>query len=98
MRILQVDNWQWHRFGDLRVSTSRKLYHGLIRGNHKVLEFSDRDLARFEAPLKVKPLGKHRANRRLIETCENYQPQMILLGHAGPYRQSNASRHQATPP
>ncbi|MEE2823943.1 MAG: glycosyltransferase [Pseudomonadota bacterium] len=82
MRILQVDNWQWHRFGDLRVSTSRKLYHGLIRGNHKVLEFSDRDLARFEAPLKVKPLGKHRANRRLIETCENYQPQMILLGHA----------------
>ena len=49
MRILQVDNWQWHRFGDLRVSTSRKLYHGLIRGNHKVLEFSDRDLARFEA-------------------------------------------------
>ena len=47
-----------------------------------MLEFSDRDLARFEAPLKVKPLGKHRANRRLIETCENYQPQMILLGHA----------------
>jgi hypothetical protein len=82
MRILQVDNWQWHRFGDLRVSTSRKLYHGLIRGNHKVLEFSDRDLARFEAPLKLKPLGRRRANRRLIETCENYQPHMILLGHA----------------
>ena len=25
MRILQVDNWQWHRYGALRVSTSRKL-------------------------------------------------------------------------
>lgn len=82
MRILQVDNWQWHRYGALRVSTSRKLYHGLIRGNHKVLEFSDRDLARYEAPLKLKPLGRRRANQRLIETCEKYQPQMMLLGHA----------------
>ena len=82
MRILQVDNWQWHRYGALRVSTSRKLYHGLIRGNHQVLEFSDRDLARYEAPLKIKPIGRRRANHRLLETCENYQPEMILLGHA----------------
>ena len=82
MRILQIDNWQWHRYGGLRVSTSRKLYHGLIRGNHKVLEFSDRDLARYLAPLSIKPVGRRQANRRLIETCENYQPQMILLGHA----------------
>ncbi len=82
MRILQVDNWQWHRYGALRVSTSRKLYHGLIRQNHNVLEFSDRDLARYEAPLKIKAVGRRRANQRLIETCDNFQPEMILLGHA----------------
>jgi len=82
MRILQVDNWQWHRYGALRVSTSRKLYHGLIRQNHNVLEFSDRDLARYEAPLKIKPIGRRRANQRLLETCDNFQPEMILLGHA----------------
>ncbi|MAD05972.1 MAG: hypothetical protein CMP86_01020 [Gammaproteobacteria bacterium] len=82
MRILQVDNWQWHRYGALRVSTSRKLYHGLIRQNHQVLEFSDRDLARYEAPLNIKPIGRRRANQRLLETCDNYQPEMILLGHA----------------
>ena len=82
MRILQVDNWQWHRYGALRVSTSRKLYHGLIRQNHNVLEFSDRDLARYEAPLRIKPIGRRRANQRLLETCDNFQPEMILLGHA----------------
>ncbi|HCD27188.1 MAG TPA: hypothetical protein DER02_06685 [Gammaproteobacteria bacterium] len=82
MRILQIDNWQWRRYGRIRVSTSRKLYHGLIRQGHKVLEFSDRDIASYEAPLKIKALGRRRANTRLIETCEQYRPDMILLGHA----------------
>ena len=82
MRILQVDNWQWRRYGDIRVSTSRKLFNGLIRGNHQVLEFSDRDIASYEAPLRIRRLGVGRANRLLIETAQRYKPDMLLIGHA----------------
>ncbi len=81
MRILHVDNIMIRRYGNAKVSTGRKLFNGLIRNNHKVLEFSDRDIAHFEAPLNIKPLGLSRSNKRLIETCANFQPELMLLGH-----------------
>ena len=82
MRILQVDNWQWNRYGNIRIGTGRKLFNGFVRNGHKVLEFSDRDIAKYEAPLRLKPLGERNANKRLVETCLNYEPDFILLGHA----------------
>ncbi len=81
MRILHIDNIMIRRYGITKVATGRKLFNGLIRNNHKVLEFSDRDIAHFEAPLHIKPLGFRISNKRLIESCENFQPDMILLGH-----------------
>lgn len=50
MRILHIDNIMIRRYGNTKVATGRKLFNGLIRNNHKVLEFSDRDIAHFEAP------------------------------------------------
>lgn len=81
MRILHIDNIMIRRYGNTKVATGRKLSNGLIRNNHKVLEFSDRDIAHFEAPLNIKPLGLRRANRRLVEACDNFRPEMLLLGH-----------------
>lgn len=81
MRILHIDNIMIRRYGNTKVATGRKLFNGLIRNNHKVLEFSDRDIAHFEAPLNIKPLGFSRSNRRLLETCENFQPELVLFGH-----------------
>ncbi len=73
---------QIRRFGRVRVSPERTLFNGLIRANHKVEVFSDRDIAQFAAPLGLKPLGRAAANRRLLEMCENFRPEMLLVGHA----------------
>ncbi|AKJ64446.1 glycosyltransferase [Kiritimatiella glycovorans] len=81
MRIVHVDNLQIRRYGRAKVSTGRKLMYGMVRNNYKVCEFSERDIARFEAPLKIKPLGVRIANRRLIETCDNFHPDLVLMGH-----------------
>ena len=70
------------RYGNVKVSTGRKLFNGMIRNNWKVYEYSERDIAKFEAPLKIKPLGIRAANRRFIETFENFKPDVLLIGHS----------------
>lgn len=82
MRVLQVDNMQIRRFGRVRVSPERTLFNGLVRANFKTEVFSDRDIAQFDAPLHIKPLGRGAANRRLVEMGENFRPDVILVGHA----------------
>lgn len=82
MRVLHGDNLMIRRYGRLKVSTGRRLFNGMIRNNWTVCEYSDRDIAKFEAPLKIKPLGVKAANRRFIETVENFQPDVILFGHS----------------
>ncbi|MGB0415851.1 MAG: glycosyltransferase family protein [Coraliomargarita sp.] len=81
MRILQIGYAQQRRFGDLHAGTEFKLYNGLIRLNHQVIHYSDRDMAAFLAPFKMRDLGKTASNKKLIETATNYQPDMMLLGH-----------------
>ncbi|WOX04479.1 glycosyltransferase family protein [Microbulbifer pacificus] len=81
MRILHVDNHQQRKYGQLRVSWALKLYSGLVRAGHNVLAFSDRDVARFEAPLGIRELGKKITNRRLLQTVEAFEPELIVFGH-----------------
>ncbi|WP_105102164.1 glycosyltransferase [Microbulbifer pacificus] len=81
MRILHVDNHQQRKYGQLRVSWALKLYAGLVRAGHNVLAFSDRDVARFEAPLGIRELGKKKTNRRLLQTVEAFAPELIVFGH-----------------
>lgn len=80
MRIVHVDNLMLRRYGRLKVSSGRNLFCGAIRNNWRVCEFSDRDLAHFAAPLGIRPLGAWRANRRLIETCDNFRPDLVVVG------------------
>ncbi len=70
------------RYGHVKVSTGRKFFNGMIRNNWKVCEYSERDIAKFEAPLGIKPLGIRAANRRFIETFENFKPDLVLIGHS----------------
>lgn len=81
MRVLQVGYAQLRRFGDLHAGSEYKLYFGLIRNNHNAIHYSDRDMAAFLAPFKMRDLGKGVSNRKLIETADNFRPDMILLGH-----------------
>lgn len=64
-----------------RVSWAQKLTHGLIKNDHFVQGFSDRDIAAFEAPLGWRDLGKGKANKRLLETVEAFDPDLVIAGH-----------------
>ena len=92
MRVVHVDNLQICRYGRLKVSTGRKLFHGMIRNNWRVCEFSERDIARYEAPLGIRTLGIVKANKRLVETCANFAPDLVKQCRAF---QADDARRQA---
>lgn len=81
MRILHVAHQQLRKYGHIRVSWAQKLYFGLIRAGHYVQPFSDRDVAAFEAPLGIRSLGEGASNRRLLETAEAFEPELVIVGH-----------------
>ena len=81
MRIVQAGHFQFRKYGKAQVSTELKLFNGFVRLNHNVQIFSERDTAAFEAPFGWRNLGKKKANRRLVETCDNFQPDLLILGH-----------------
>lgn len=82
MRIIHVDNHQQRKYGHTRVSWAIKLYTGLIRAGHNVLAFSDRDVAAFEAPLRIRDLAsRKKINRRLLQTVEAFEPDLVIFGH-----------------
>ena len=82
MRILHIAHQQLRKYGHLRVSWAQKLYFGLIRNGHCVQMFSDRDVAAFEAPFGIRALGEKAANRRLLETAEAFEPELVIIGHS----------------
>ena len=81
MRILHVAHQQLRRYGATRVSWARKLELGLVKAGYDVHAFSDRDVAAFEAPLGIRPIGRRRANRRLLEMAEAVEPDLVIAGH-----------------
>jgi hypothetical protein len=81
MRILHIAYQQLRRYGKTRVSWAQKLTSGLIKNNHFVQVFSDRDVAAFEAPFGMRDLGKRKANRRLLETVSAFDPDLVIAGH-----------------
>ncbi|MBR5590989.1 MAG: glycosyltransferase family 1 protein [Kiritimatiellae bacterium] len=87
MRILLVDNLLIRRYGKLRMGPGRALACGAIRGNHRLCEFSDRDLARYMG-FGIRALGERLVNKALIKTAKNFRPDAILLGHCDFIRNS----------
>lgn len=81
MRIVYACNQMIRRYGNWKFFTDLKLLNGMIRNNWNVCTFSDRDIAKFTAPLGIKPLGTASANRHFFETCVNFQPDAIIIGH-----------------
>ncbi|CAA0111667.1 Uncharacterised protein [Zhongshania aliphaticivorans] len=81
MRILQVDTQQLRRYGRTRVSWAQKLGFGLIKNDHYLQSFSDRDVAAFEAPFGIRDLGVGKANKRLLEMADAMEPDLVIAGH-----------------
>ncbi|MYM63386.1 glycosyltransferase [Pseudomaricurvus sp. HS19] len=81
MRIVHVAHQQYRKYGYTRVNWAQKLFYGLIKNDHHVQPFSDRDVAAFEAPFGIRDLGVKKSNKRLLQTVEAYQPELVIVGH-----------------
>lgn len=82
MKILHVCNYNEKKWARRFYAPDRKLTNGLIRNGHFVYVFSYRDIARHSNIFSTKKLGSKRMNKRLLETCQNLQPEVLLLGHS----------------
>jgi len=82
MRILHVANFNTHKYGEDLYATDRKISSGFIQNGHFVYDFSYRDVCRNESIFKTTKFGTTKVNKKLIQTCENLRPHLLLLGHS----------------
>ena len=81
LKILHVTNFNERHNGRLFYNTGRRINNGLIRLDHSVLEFSDRDIVSYYRSLNDLK-GSKKLNNKLIEVISNFVPDLIILGHA----------------
>ena len=81
LKIIHITNFNERHNGRLYYNTGRRINNGLIKLGHNVLELSDRDIISYSRNLTdIK--GSKKLNEKLIEINLNFQPDLILLGHA----------------
>ncbi len=81
MRVLYVGNFNEKYNGSRFYDSNRKLANGFVRNGHQVYQFSDRDIARSSSWFESRKFGIIPANRRLLETAEAFQPELLIVGH-----------------
>ena len=81
LKVLHVTNFNERHNGRLFYNTGKRINNGLVRLNHSVLEFSDRDIVSYYRSFNDLK-GSKRLNKKLIEVISNYVPNIIILGHA----------------
>lgn len=81
-RILHCACFHHRKYAGWYESIDNKISRGLTQNGHYVYDFSYRDVAKNEALLPSKKLGRRKVNQRLIECAENLQPDVLLLGHS----------------
>lgn len=82
VKAIVVANFRERDNGLMFYDTARKLTNGLIRAGCNVYAFSDREMARNDSPFGFRAMGIASVNRRLLQTVENFEPDLILLCHA----------------
>ena len=81
IKILHVTNFNERHNGRLFYNTGKRINNGLIRLNHSVLEFSDRDIVSYYRNINDLD-GSKKLNNKLLEVISNFVPDIIILGHA----------------
>ena len=97
-RILHICNLNLFRQGQSYYSTDWKIRNGLIRNGHHVYDFCYRDVARWENPFRTTRLGITKMNNRLLQTIDQYNPELILFGHCELVRPENITQIRKTYP
>ena len=82
MRIIHVSNGNFKRCGQKFYDQARKINNGFTRNGHDVFFISDRDVARSSNIFSSSRWGHSYVNKYLIKCCQNYAPDLIMLGHA----------------
>ena len=81
LKIIHISNFGFGHFNRIyHISIAKKISNGLIRNGHDVVNLSNRDLTKSVRQISD-PKGKNFLNKMLIETCKNYNPNLIILGH-----------------
>jgi len=82
MRIVHVADANHKYLGRRTYGMFTKIQNGFVRNGHDVYNFTDREIARASNPLGTRKLGIRACNKKLIEVCRNFQPQVMALAHA----------------
>jgi hypothetical protein len=69
-------------FGNFFYATIHKLRNGFTRAGCHVAWFSDRDVADYAAPFRIRPLGQAVANQKLKTLVATIRPDLIVFMHA----------------
>ena len=80
MKIIHVSNFGDKHNARLYWNQCFKITNGFIRNGHSVYNFSDRDRSRSSILNKIN--NNRSVQKDLIDTIKNYQPDLIVLGHA----------------
>ena len=80
MRILHISNFVQRHKGRLFWNHAFKISNGFIRNGHSVYNFSDRDISRINITNKFN--NEKSTNNDLISTFKNYNPDLLIIGHA----------------
>lgn len=82
MKILHVANRAEKYKANRYYGLPYKMNNGFVRNGHCVYWFSDRDIARANALLPSRKFGQKAANRVLLEVCEHFRPDAVVIAHA----------------
>ncbi len=80
MKILHISNFVQKQKGRLFWNHCFKINNGFIRNGHNLCLFSDRDMSRMNRLNKLN--NNNSLNKELLETFKNYDPDIVVLGHA----------------
>jgi glycosyltransferase involved in cell wall biosynthesis len=81
LKIIHITNFNERHNGRLFYNTGRRINNGFIRLGHSVLEFSDRDIVSTHRKLNDYNGSKY-LNKKLLSVIGNYNPDLVILGHA----------------
>ena len=81
LRILHVTNFNVRHNGRLFYNTGRRINNGLLKLGHTVQTLSDRDTVSQERKI-TDVYGSKSLNAKFLEIVGNFNPNLIILGHA----------------
>ena len=81
IKILHITNFNERHNGRLFYNTGRRINNGFVRLGHTVQTLSDRDVVSRERKF-IDLSGSKALNSKLIEIVGNFNPDLIVFGHA----------------